>query len=96
MQKLAVQLETVKGKKSYGYLPKPVKKTVDEIVDELEKLPIVKQCYEQWLVLQNQVDSYYHDSPRERKKLSQEKEFRAIKNAVIREGGADPAGGAHL
>ena len=85
MQKLAVQLETVKGKKSYGYLPKPVKKTVDEIVDELEKLPIVKQCYEQWLVLQNQVDSYYHDSPRERKKLSQEKEFRAIKNAVIRE-----------
>ena len=85
MQKLMVQLETVKGKKSYGYLPKPVKKTVDEIVDELEKLPIVKQCYEQWLVLQNQVDSYYHDKAREKKKLSQEKEFRAIKNAVIRE-----------
>ena len=85
MQKLVVQLEPVKGKKSYGYLPKPVKKTVDEIVDELEKLPIVKQCYEQWLVLQNQVDSYYHDIPRARKKLSQEKEFRQIKNAVIRE-----------
>ena len=85
MQKLVVQLEPVKGKKSYGYLPKPVKKTVDEIVDELEKLPVVKQCYEQWLVLQNQVDSYYHDSPRARKKLSQGKEFRAIKNAVIRE-----------
>ena len=33
----------VEDKKSYGYLPKPVKKTVDEIVDELEKLPIVKQ-----------------------------------------------------
>ena len=85
MQKLSVQLETVKGKKSYGYLPKPVKKTVDEVVDRLEELPVVKQCYEQWLVLQNQVDSYYHDSPRERKKLSQEKEFRQIKNAVIRE-----------
>ena len=85
MQKLMVQLETVKGKKSYGYLPKPVKKTVDEIVDELEKLPIVKQYYDQWLELQNQVDSYYHDSPRARKKLSQEKEFRQIKNAVIHE-----------
>ena len=85
MQKLVVQLETVKGKKSYGYLPKPVKKTVDEIVDELEKLPIVKQCYDQWLELQNQVDSYYHDSPRARKKLSQEKGFRQIKNAVIHE-----------
>ena len=85
VQKLAVQLETVKGKKSYAYLPKPVKKTVDEIVDELEKLPIVKQYYDQWLELQNQVDSYYHDSPRARKKLSQEKEFRQIKNAVIQE-----------
>ena len=85
MQKLAVQLESAKGKKSYGYLPKPVKKTVDEVVDRLEELPVVKQCYDQWLVLQNQVDSYYHDSPRERKKLSQEKEFRQIKNAVIRE-----------
>ena len=85
MQKLSVQLESVKGKKSYGYLPKPVKKTVDEVVDRLEELPVVKQCYDQWLVLQNQMDSYYHDSPRERKKLSQEKELRQIKNAVIRE-----------
>ena len=85
MEQLAGQLETVKGKKSYGYLPKSVKKTVDEVVDRLEELPVVQQCYEQWLVLQNQVDSYYHDSPRERKKLSQEKEFRQIKNAVIQE-----------
>ena len=85
MEQLAGQLETVKGKKSYGYLPDSVKKTVDEVVDRLEELPVVQQCYEQWLVLQNQVDSYYHDSPRERKKLSQEKEFRQIKNAVIQE-----------
>ena len=35
-QQLAGQLETVKGKKSYGYLSKPVKKTVDEVVDKLE------------------------------------------------------------
>ena len=34
---------------------------------------------------QGEVDSYYHDKPRERKKLSQEKEFRQIKNAVIQE-----------
>ena len=31
MEHLATQLETVKGKKSYGYLPKSVKKTVDEV-----------------------------------------------------------------
>ena len=85
MEQLATQLETVKGKKSYGYLPKPVKKTVDEIVDKLEELPVVRECYDQWRTLQNEVDSYYHDKTREKKKLSQEKEFRQIKNAVIQE-----------
>ena len=85
MEQLAGQLETVKGKKSYGYLPKSVKKTVDEVVDRLEELPVVKQCYDQWCVLQSEVESYYHDKPREKKKLSQEKEFRQIKNAVIQE-----------
>ena len=85
MEQLAGQLETVKGKKSYGYLPKSVKKTVDEVVDKLEELPVVQACYDQWCVLQSEVDSYYHDKPREKKKLSQEKEFRQIKNAVIQE-----------
>ena len=85
MEQLAGQLETVKGKKSYGYLPKPMKKTVDEIVDKLEELPVVRACYDQWCLLQSEVDSYYHDKPREKKKLSQEKEFRQIKNAVIQE-----------
>ena len=85
MEQLAGQLETVKGKKSYGYLPKSVKKTVDEVVDKLEELPVVRECYDQWCSLQGEVESYYHDKPRERKKLSQEKEFRQIKNAVIQE-----------
>ena len=82
---LAEQLETVKGKKSYGYLPKSVKKTVDEVVDRLEDIPTVKAYYAQWCALQSEVESYYHDKLREKKKLSQEKEFRRIKNAVIQE-----------
>lgn len=85
MEQLAGQLKTVKGKKSYGYLPKFVKKTVDEVVDKLEELPAVRECYDRWCRLQGEVESYYHDKPRERKKLSQEKEFRQIKNAVIQE-----------
>lgn len=85
MLELAAQLGTVKGKKSYGYLPKRLKNLVDEIVDEMERLPVVSKCYDQWLVLQGQVDSYYHDKPQERILLSQQKEFRQIKNAVIQE-----------
>ena len=85
MLELALQLETVKGKKSYGYLPKPQKKLVDRIVDEMERLPSVKKCYEQWMILQGKVDAYYHDKEQKRISLSQQKEFRSIKNAVIKE-----------
>ena len=73
------------GKKSYGYLPKRLKALVDEIVDEMERLPVVSKCYDQWLRIQGKVDSYYHDKPQERIPLSQQKEFRQIKNAVIQE-----------
>ena len=62
-----------------------MKKTVDEVVDKLEELPVVRECYDQWCRLQSEIENYYHDKPREKKKLSQEKEFRQIKNAVIRE-----------
>ena len=85
MLELAAQLGTVKGKKSYGYLPKRLKALVDEIVDEMERLPVVSKCYEKWMILQGKVDSYYHDKPQERIPLSQQKEFRQIKNAVIQE-----------
>ena len=85
MQELATELGSVKGKKSIGYLPKRLKKKVDEIVDEMERLPVVAECYDRWLELQWQVDSYYKDERRQRKKLSEEKEFTAIKNAIIRE-----------
>lgn len=82
---LAQGLETVRGKKSYGYLPKPLKALTDQIVDQMERIPAVAQCYEKWLELQGQVDSYYGGDERKRLKLSQQKEFGAIKNAVIRE-----------
>ena len=85
MMELAMQLKVVKGKKSYEYLPKPQKKLVDRIVDEMERLPSVRDCYDQWLILQGKVDGYYHGKERKRVPLSQQKEFRQIKNEVIKE-----------
>ena len=85
MQELALQLETVKGKKSYGYLPKKQKALVDEIVDQMEQLPTVAECYEKWWELQSQVEDFYSEKERHRPPLSQQKEFRQIKNAVIQE-----------
>jgi len=83
MQTLAQTMETVGGKHKYGYLIKPVKRQVDAIVDALEDFPTVRKCYDRWLELQERVDSYYKDEKRKRLKLSEQKEFRQIKNAVI-------------
>lgn len=51
----------------------------------MERIPAVAKCYEKWLELQEQVQSYYTGEAPKRLKLSQQKEFRAIKNAVINE-----------
>ena len=83
---LSRQLGQVGGKKTYGYLPKPMKKLVDEIVDQMARLPTVDACYQTWWELQCQVEDYYsEDKKRMRLPLSQQKEFRQIKNAVIKE-----------
>ena len=84
--KLSRQLGQVGGKKTYGYLPKPMKKLVDEIVDQMARLPTVDACYQTWWELQYQVEDYYSEGKKRlRPPLSQQKEFRQIKNAVIHE-----------
>ena len=83
--KLSQQLGEVKGKKSYGYLPRPMKRQVGEIVDQLEQIPIVNECYQKWWELQCQVNEFYSGKKQQRPPLSKQKEFRAIRNAVIRE-----------
>ena len=82
---LSQLLETAKGKKVYGYLKKSAKAQVDDIVDELAKLPEVAECYAVWNKLRDDLESYYKDTPRQHLPLSQQKEFRAIKNLVIQE-----------
>ena len=82
---LALELRTVGGKKQYAYLKKPLKDKVDEIVDELEKLPEVAAYYAVWNGLRDTLEGYYKNRPRQHNPLSQQKEFRAIKNAIIQE-----------
>ena len=82
---LALELRTTGGKKQYAYLKKPLKDKVDEIVDELEKLPEVAAYYAAWNGLRDTLEGYYKNRPRQHNPLSQQKEFRAIKNAIIQE-----------
>ena len=85
LMELALELRTVNGKKQYGYLKKPLKDKVDSIVDELEKLPEVAAYYAVWNDLRDTLEGYYKNRPRQHNPLSQQKEFRAIKNAIIQE-----------
>ena len=82
---LALELRTVGGKKQYAYLKKPLKDMVDSIVDELEKLPEVAAYYSVWNGLRDTLEGYYKNRSRQHNPLSQQKEFRAIKNAIIQE-----------
>ena len=82
---LALELCTVSGKKQYAYLKKPLKDKVDSIVEELEKLPEVAEYYAVWNGLRDTLEGYYKNRPRQHNPLSQQKEFRAIKNAIIQE-----------
>ena len=82
---LSLELRTVSGKKQYAYLKKPLKEMVDSIVDELEKLPEVAAYYSVWNGLRDTLEGYYKNRPRQHNPLSQQKEFCAIKNAIIQE-----------
>lgn len=85
MLELSQQLSQLSGKHQYGYLPKPVKATVDAIVDRLAQLPEVAACYEQWNQVKDELVRFHNQNPRQHLPLSQQKEFRVLLNAVIRE-----------
>ena len=85
MEELSLQLKTLSGKKQYGYLKAPVKKLVDEIVDELAKDERVKVAYDLWYEMREEVLRSYGDHLPERLPLSQQKELKRIKNMVIEE-----------
>lgn len=85
LAELAYALGSVTGKKQYGYLPKAVKELVDGVVDELAKQPDVEKCYAAWNGLRDELERYYKARPREHSPLSQQKEFRTIKNVIVQE-----------
>ena len=82
---LAKRLQEVSGKKVYGYLPPRVKRIVDEIVDELSKDERVAAAYALWQDLREQLCIDYNQTPPQRVPLSQQKEFKTVRNMVIRE-----------
>ena len=82
---LAQRLHSTKGKKVYGYLPSQTKAAVDAIVDELAKDERVAAAYDLWNQMREEVCRTYSEQVPERLPLSRQKEFKSVRNMVIRE-----------
>jgi len=82
---LADKLSRTSGKKVYGYLKPDVKAMVDRIVVELASEPRIQKLYDLWYEQREEVLRTYTDNIPERIPLEQNKEFKAIRNAVIQE-----------
>ena len=82
---LADRLSQTKGKKVYGYLKPDVKALVDSIVDELSNDDRIKKLYDLWYEQKENTIRTYTDEISDRIPLAQNKEFKSIKNAVIKE-----------
>ena len=82
---LSRRLQNTKGKTVYGYLPPTAKALVDAIVDELAKEERVAAAYDLWNQMREEVCRTYSEQMPERLPLSKQKEFKAVRNMVIRE-----------
>lgn len=85
IEALARRLQTVRGKKVYGYLPPEVKLMVDGIVDALAADERVAKAYDLWNEMRETICRTYSEILPERRPLSKQKEFKPVRNMVIRE-----------
>lgn len=82
--KLHEQLNSSKGKKVYGYLKADVKKTVDEIFIRLAENESIQKMYSLWCEMEQQKHDVYSSAKLQFPKLADNKEFKSLKNMIIR------------
>lgn len=78
------QLQSVKGKKVYGYLPKEVKKTVNDIFAMLSKDKNISDLYEKWCNQERLKYKIYNIDAKEIPPLYDNKVFQPVRNMIIR------------
>lgn len=84
VRKLYSQLQNVKGKKVYGYLPPEVKQTVNDIFSELTRDENIRQLYEKWCDLERLKYKTYTHKEKELPALTENKVFQPVRNMIIR------------
>ena len=84
LRELAKRLSRVRGKKVYGYLRPDLKTLVNQIVDELAKDKRIAALYDLWYQDKQAARNVYDERPIERVPLSENPDFKPIRNAVVR------------
>lgn len=82
---LSEKLSRTKGKKVYGYLKRDVKDLIDSIVDLLAEDENISKLYELWYEKLCEIRRTYTSEMPPKIPLSQNKEFKSIKNEIVRE-----------
>ena len=83
-RKLAEQLKSYNGRLMYGYLPKSIKETVNNIVAELAKDKNLAKLYTKWNAINREKLSLYYDKEKPDIPLEDNMEFRSIKNYILK------------
>ena len=84
IRKLYIQLQNVKRKKVYGYLPMEIKETVNKIFSELAKDENIQQLYDKWCSLERLKYKTYTQKEAELPELVDNKVFQPVRNMIIR------------
>ena len=82
---LSRQISTTTGKKQYGYLKPELKRLVDATVTEFAKDPRIAELYNLWYEQKESGIRFYKDEMPERVPLTDNPEFRTIKNMILQE-----------
>jgi len=85
VRELYDKLQSTKGNKVYGYLPKDVKQTVDDIFLLLSQNGNIQKLYDKWCEFEKAKYRMYTQKDKVFPDLVENKEFRSVKNMIIRE-----------
>ena len=85
LTELSIRLSRTKGKKQYGYLKPDVKNIIDSIVDLIAEDENISALYDMWWEKKFEILKTYSSEMPPKIPLSKNKEFKSIKNDIIRE-----------
>ncbi|WP_363293522.1 MobP3 family relaxase [uncultured Ruminococcus sp.] len=84
VRELNAQLQSIGGKKVYGYLPKEIKQTVDDIFFLLSQNEDIQKLYDKWCEFEKAKYRMFTQKDKRFPALIDNKEFRSVRNMIIR------------